>query len=548
MSSTKTLQQFPSPTGDKPVDQDVPEPVPKISRYQTIEFEKGGWYLLTETLGEGGYGKVKRAIQEHTQRQIAVKIIDLDRIAMVNIRKEMVSQRNVDHPNIVKFLGFHMTQKFCYIKLELCVGGELFDKIVPDHGMAIELAHLYFRQLLSAVRHMQHQGIVHRDLKPENVLIDSNGNVKVADFGFATVYKNKGRTRTLRLKCGTPPYVAPEVLAEEYEGDSVDLWSLAVILVAMLAGCVPWREPTRACNQFMAWCNKIQSHPWPYIREKDPLAFDLLVRMLNPNTKDRLINDQIEASPYMTQYVVLCTRFSSSVRKTRLIELTQDLQLDEKTAQIFNRQESRLELSGGLEQQEDLPNKRVKVDDDAEISINAEVANGKIATSHIATSHIAESTSVGFVRERPIENDANVVEGDDKWQLRVVQESCRTNFLRQSWFESTLPTGDILDRFTHVINDYSECNKFKLKREYDPSKPNILTVRTLDPHVGLNTEQDLVFDIRVTVRPHKTNIVDFMLVKGSGLHFGRIQQGLREMVRDILSTCAKPSQFTQLTL
>lgn len=92
----------------------------------------------------------------------------------------------------------------------------------------------------------------------------------------------------------------------------------------------------------------------------------------------------------------------------------------------------------------------IRVDDDAEISINAEVANGKIATSHIATSHIAESTSVGFVRERPIENDANVVEGDDKWQLRVVQESCRTNFLRQSWFESTLPTGDILDRCVGV--------------------------------------------------------------------------------------------------
>lgn len=97
-------------------------------------------------------------------------------------------------------------------------------------------AQKYFKQLISAVEYLHSKGIAHRDLKPENLLLDENDNLKVSDFGLATIYRFRGKERCLEKRCGTLPYVAPEVLLHPYHAEPADIWSCGIILVALLAG------------------------------------------------------------------------------------------------------------------------------------------------------------------------------------------------------------------------------------------------------------------------------------------------------------------------
>lgn len=102
--------------------------------------------------------------------------------------------------------------------------------------MPTQGAQKYFRQLISGVEYLHSRGVAHRDLKPENLLLDNNDNLKISDFGLATIYRMQGKERLLEKKCGTLPYVAPEVLVRAYHAEPADVWSCGIILVALLAG------------------------------------------------------------------------------------------------------------------------------------------------------------------------------------------------------------------------------------------------------------------------------------------------------------------------
>lgn len=106
----------------------------------------------------------------------------------------------------------------------------------PDVGMPIWTAQKYFRQLISGVEYLHSRGVAHRDLKPENLLLDNNDNLKISDFGLATIYRLQDKERLLEKRCGTLPYVAPEVLKRPYCAEPADIWSCGIILVALLAG------------------------------------------------------------------------------------------------------------------------------------------------------------------------------------------------------------------------------------------------------------------------------------------------------------------------
>ncbi|RXW23017.1 hypothetical protein EST38_g2832 [Candolleomyces aberdarensis] len=198
-----------------------------------------------------------------------------------NVEKEMRVHSALKHKNVLEFLNAiivelkhrHTYHPGIYILLELAAGGDLFDKIAPDKGVSDDLAHYYFQQVIDGMQYIHSQGVCHRDLKPENLLLDAAGTLKISDFGLSAVYKLKdtGRTRMLTERCGSLPYVAPELANEQpYNAEPVDVWGCGVILFTLLVGNTPWDEPTIRSPEFVAYVNGtiFKEDPWRRIGEQ----------------------------------------------------------------------------------------------------------------------------------------------------------------------------------------------------------------------------------------------------------------------------------------
>uniref|UniRef100_A0A0E0E3P9 non-specific serine/threonine protein kinase n=1 Tax=Oryza meridionalis TaxID=40149 RepID=A0A0E0E3P9_9ORYZ len=201
--------------------------------------------------GEGGMaaGRKKRVGRYEVGRTIGqgtfAKVLDKDTILnhrmLHQIKREISIMKIVRHPNIVRLNEVLAGKTKIYIILELITGGELFDKIARQGKLRENEARKYFQQLIDAIDYCHSKGVYHRDLKPENLLLDSHGNLKVSDFGLSTLAQ-KG-VGLLHTTCGTPNYVAPEVLSNNgYDGSAADVWSCGVILYVLMAGYLPFEE------------------------------------------------------------------------------------------------------------------------------------------------------------------------------------------------------------------------------------------------------------------------------------------------------------------
>lgn len=200
-----------------------------------------GLYKLGRTLGEGTYGKVKLGTHIYTGQEVAIKIM---RPHETNNRAEVDREISVlkllKHPNIVQlFEVIEDDSGRIFLVLELVAGGELFDYIVARGRVKEKEARKFFRQIISGVEYCHANLVVHRDLKPENLLLDNDGNVKINDFGFSNLIRPGKLFSTF---CGSPIYAPPEIILEkEYLGPGVDIWSMGVILYALVNGQLPWR-------------------------------------------------------------------------------------------------------------------------------------------------------------------------------------------------------------------------------------------------------------------------------------------------------------------
>eukprot|EP01063_Lacrimia_lanifica_P033234 TRINITY_DN585_c0_g1_i1.p1 TRINITY_DN585_c0_g1~~TRINITY_DN585_c0_g1_i1.p1 ORF type:complete len:450 (+),score=216.44 TRINITY_DN585_c0_g1_i1:49-1350(+) len=212
--------------------------------------KKIGKYELGKTLGTGTFSKVKHGVDTETGLTYAIKIIDKAQLAKEHmeeqLKREIAVMKLLRHDHIVQLKEVLQTQKHIYIMLELVTGGELFEKIVQCKKFEEDVARRYFQQLIMGVHYCHQQGIAHRDLKPENLLLDANDDLKITDFGLSNLQRGGvgGGGTLLQTVCGTPNYVAPEVLKEKgYNGITADIWSCGVILFVMLAGFLPFDDP-----------------------------------------------------------------------------------------------------------------------------------------------------------------------------------------------------------------------------------------------------------------------------------------------------------------
>ncbi|CAN9511730.1 unnamed protein product [Ophioblennius macclurei] len=198
-------------------------------------------YEFLETLGKGTYGKVKKA-RERSGRLVAVKSIRKEKIKdeqdLVHIRREIEIMSSLCHPHIITIYEVFENKDKIVIVMEYASKGDLYDYICDKRNVSEPEARHFFRQIVSAVHYCHQNGIVHRDLKLENILLDGNGNVKIADFGLSNLYHGDEYLQTF---CGSPLYASPEIVnGRPYRGPEVDTWSLGVLLYTLVHGTMPF--------------------------------------------------------------------------------------------------------------------------------------------------------------------------------------------------------------------------------------------------------------------------------------------------------------------
>jgi MAP/microtubule affinity-regulating kinase len=216
-----------------------------VSSRRTGEEPHIGKYRLLKTIGKGNFAKVKLAKHIPTGKEVAIKIIDKTQLNPGSLQKlfrEVRIMKTLDHPNIVKLFQVIETEKTLYLVMEYASGGEVFDYLVLHGRMKEKEARAKFRQIVSAVQYCHQKKIIHRDLKAENLLLDSEMNIKIADFGFSNEFIPGNKLDTF---CGSPPYAAPELFqGKKYDGPEVDVWSLGVILYTLVSGSLPFDGST----------------------------------------------------------------------------------------------------------------------------------------------------------------------------------------------------------------------------------------------------------------------------------------------------------------
>ncbi|KAL4681897.1 hypothetical protein H8959_007374 [Pygathrix nigripes] len=249
-------------------------------------------YIMSKTLGSGACGEVKLAFERKTCKKVAIKIISKRKFAIGSARET---------PCIIKIKNFFDAEDY-YIVLELMEGGELFDKVVGNKRLKEATCKLYFYQMLLAVQYLHENGIIHRDLKPENVLLSSQEEdclIKITDFGHSKIL---GETSLMRTLCGTPTYLAPEVLVSVGTAGynrAVDCWSLGVILFICLSGYPPFSEHrTQVSLKDQITSGKYNFIPevWAEISEK---ALDLVKKLLVVDPKARFTTEEALRHPWL---------------------------------------------------------------------------------------------------------------------------------------------------------------------------------------------------------------------------------------------------------
>eukprot|EP00250_Pteridium_aquilinum_P008718 c18157_g1_i2 orf=830-2152(+) len=252
-----------------------------------------GKYELGRTIGEGSFAKVKYSKNVETGEKVAIKILDKEKILkhqmVEQIKREISTMRIIKHPNVVQLFEVLASKTKVYLVLEFVNGGELFDKIVHRGKLKEDEARSYFQQLINAVDFCHSRGVYHRDLKPENLLLDSEGNLKVSDFGLSALSQQVRADGLLHTACGTPNYVAPEVINDKgYSGATADLWSCGVILYVLMAGYLPFDEQNLVTLYKKIYKADFKCPPW-----FSSGARKLILRILDPNPDTRITIPEI---------------------------------------------------------------------------------------------------------------------------------------------------------------------------------------------------------------------------------------------------------------
>ncbi|KAM9773577.1 serine/threonine-protein kinase BRSK2 isoform 3-T4 [Syngnathus typhle] len=249
-----------------------------------------GPYRLEKTLGKGQTGLVKLGVHCITGQKVAVKIVNREKLSesvLMKVEREIAILKLIEHPHVLKLHDVYENNKYLYLVLEHVSGGELFDYLVKKGRLTPKEARKFFRQIISALDFCHSHSICHRDLKPENLLLDEKNNIRIADFGMASLQVGDS---LLETSCGSPHYACPEVIrGEKYDGRRADVWSCGVILFALLVGALPFDH-----DNLRQLLEKVKSGVFHMPHFIPPDCQSLLKGMIEVNPEKRLTLETIQ--------------------------------------------------------------------------------------------------------------------------------------------------------------------------------------------------------------------------------------------------------------
>ncbi|KAJ8247793.1 hypothetical protein GJAV_G00250600 [Gymnothorax javanicus] len=254
------------------------------------------YYEVYETIGSGGFAKVKLGRHILTGEKVAIKIMDKKDLGddLPRIKLEIEAMKNLSHQHVCRLYHIIETSAKIFMVLEHCPGGELFDYIIAKARLSEEETRVFFRQIVSALAYVHSQGYAHRDLKPENLLIDEDHNLKLIDFGLCAKPKG-GLGYELKTCCGSPAYAAPELIqGKAYIGSEADVWSMGVLLYALLCGFLPFDD-----DNCMVLYRKITRGQYDRPHWLSPASVMLLNQMMQVEPKLRITVQQLLDHPWV---------------------------------------------------------------------------------------------------------------------------------------------------------------------------------------------------------------------------------------------------------
>ena len=269
-----------------------PKPKSKTTTDSPKEITIGD-YIIKKTIGSGTFSTVKLGVHRITQKKVAIKILDKNKIEsrddLERIIREMQILTEMHNPFVIKVYKIYEDKNNFLIIMEYCEGGELFNYIVKKKRLSEDESSYFFFQLINGIEYIHSKGIAHRDLKPENLLLSKNKILKIIDFGLSNFYDGQKRLQT---PCGSPCYASPEMVkGKKYDGFNIDIWAIGVILFAMLCGYLPFEDDENDTdvlfNEIIR--NKID---YPYFLSK--LSLDMLQRILVSDPLQRITIDEIK--------------------------------------------------------------------------------------------------------------------------------------------------------------------------------------------------------------------------------------------------------------
>ncbi|XP_026362009.1 maternal embryonic leucine zipper kinase [Ursus americanus] len=276
------------------------------------------YYELYETIGTGGFAKVKLACHILTGEMVAIKIMDKNALGsdLPRVKTEIEALKNLRHQHICQLYHVLETANKIFIVLEYCPGGELFDYIISQDRLSEEETRVVFRQIVSAVAYVHSQGYAHRDLKPENLLFDEYHKVKLIDFGLCA--KPKGnKDYHLQTCCGSLAYAAPELIqGKSYLGSEADVWSMGILLYVLMCGFLPFDD-----DNVMALYKKIMRGKYEVPKWLSSSSILLLQQMLQVDPKKRISVKNLLSHPWIMHDYNCPVEWQS---KNSLIHLDED--------------------------------------------------------------------------------------------------------------------------------------------------------------------------------------------------------------------------------